>query len=416
MRGCGSPGLENDGNISDVSGLRLPVFIALCGAAFAADAPLDGLRSSLIGMRGKPPSDHLRGATPQLTIAKHQLRDWVESRLAGLSQRADEGEFGRRLNSDIGAAKLTCGASTAGLEPCPDWTMVGFLESLDIHRSGVFLILRTGVGIECGFDESAYIYSWSDEGWRRVWQNEQNTYVEKIYKPQTLEGVLISEYSKTNDYLVLTLGTESWCSSNWHEVYFRAFRLGPDPSAAPLVEGSQWAFMGSASLRGSVSHDDILLEYSVQSIDGGVHNREEVRRYKIAGDHAERMDPLALGPRDFVDEWLTHEWREAAFWSESEHRPSMRDTHKKLHKDPTFGEFIYPTTHCPSTPDLWQVGVDLSDPPAPFGEEVKGMYFLVRWRPPYRFTMVGVSDHPNSACTERDPSADERRTLFPEAK
>jgi hypothetical protein len=400
-----------------VRGFKLPVLLALCCTIRAADSPLDGLRSSLTEMRGKQPaSDHSRGATPQFTIVKHQLRDWVESRLTSLSRGDDEGEFERRLNSEIGAAKLTCGESTAGLEPCPDWTLVGFLKRLKIHRDGVFLILRTGVGIECGFDESAYIYSWSDEGWRRVWQNEQDTYVENAYKPQALQAVLISAYSRTNDYLVLTLGTESWCSSNWHDVYFRAYRLGPDPSAAPLVEGSQWAFMGPASLRGSVSNDDILVQYTVQSIDSGVHNREEIRHYKVEGDHAERIDPLALSPRDFVDEWLTNEWREAAFWSESEHRPSMRDRYNKFHKDLMFGEFIDPSMHCPSTPDLWQVGVDLSNPPTPFGKEVKGLYFLVRWRPPYRFRMVDVSDHPNSACTERDPSADERRTLFPQAK
>jgi hypothetical protein len=39
-------------------------------------------------------------------------------------------------------------------------------------------------------------------------------------------------------------------------------------------------------------------------------------------------------------------------------------------------------------------------------------YFLVRWRPPYHFTMVEVSGHPKPACTEEDREADEPRTLF----
>jgi len=70
--------------------------------------------------------------------------------------------------------------------------------------------------------------------------------------------------------------------------------------------------------------------------------------------------------------------------------------------------------HCPPTPDLWQVGVDFSDPPTPIGAKPKGTYFLVRWRPPYKFTMVDVSDHPSPACTEEDRAADdEYRTLFP---
>jgi hypothetical protein len=28
-----------------------------------------------------------------------------------------------------------------------------------LHRSGIFVVLKTGVGIECGFDESAYLYA-----------------------------------------------------------------------------------------------------------------------------------------------------------------------------------------------------------------------------------------------------------------
>ena len=84
----------------------------------------------------------------------------------------------------------------------------------------------------------------------------------------------------------------------------------------------------------------------------------------------------------------------------------MLDAHEKLHKGFISGDFIYPTMHC-AEPDLWQVGVD-------FGDPAKGTYFLVRWRPPYHFTMVQVSDPASPDCTEEDSAADdEYRTLFP---
>ncbi len=60
--------------------------------------------------------------------------------------------------------------------------------------------------------------------------------------------------------------------------------------------------------------------------------------------------------------------------------------------------------HCPKSPDLWQVGVSQDDEP--------NKYFIVRWRPPYRFTMVETRDNPRPECTEEDPEADERKTLF----
>jgi len=117
-----------------------------------------------------------------------------------------------------------------------------------------------------------------------------------------------------------------------------------------------------------------------------------------------RVDPLALKPRDFVEEWITQDWREVFFWSESVNGRQMRDWHQKK----VTGDFIYPTMHCPQSPDLWQVGIDLSN------AQSQQVWFLVRWRPPYRFTMVNVSDQPSPACTEKDTNADdEYHTLFP---
>jgi len=154
--------------------LRLLIPLVLCGLGLAADLRLDALRSSLIGMRGKPQeSSHLRGATPQLTAAKHQLRDWVESRLMSLAQTGDEGEFQRKLNSELRGSQLFCGEKAADQNPCPDWTLLGFLHEFRFRRSLGFLILQAAVGIEFGFDESAYLYSWSDEGWRRVWRTSR---------------------------------------------------------------------------------------------------------------------------------------------------------------------------------------------------------------------------------------------------
>lgn len=395
--------------------LGLLILLAYYASAFAADAQIDALRASLLEMRKEPAkSSGPRGATPQLTIAKHQLRDWVESRLPALTERGDAGELERKLNSELRDAKLFC--SEVQAPECPDETFSGFLGELTLKRQSGFLIVETALGIECGFDESAYIYSWSSEGWRRVWQTEQNAYTKKEYRPQSLNAVLISPYSKGNDYLVLTLGSESWCSSTWHDVYYRVYRMGPDLEARPLLEGSEWAWLGKHDppIQGSVSTGDVLVEFTVRSIDAGVHNREVVRHYRIDRDKVERVAPLALSPRDFVDEWVTTDWKETGHWSEPENRRATRDWHTKLHKDFVAGEFIYPTMHCTSTPDLWQVGVAFSDPPTPIGVNPQGVYFLVRWRPPYEFTMVQISDRPSPACTEQDRKADEEpRTLFP---
>lgn len=67
--------------------------------------------------------------------------------------------------------------------------------------------------------------------------------------------------------------------------------------------------------------------------------------------------------------------------------------------------------HC-NAQDLWQVGVDFK--PDEDAARKKPIYFLVRWRPPYKFSMVQVNDRPTPGCTQRDRDADETpRTMFP---
>ena len=390
----------------------LLAFVALGSPGLAQDTQLPGLRAALLGTRQAPGKvDGPRGGSPQLTIAKHQLRDWVEFRLKALSSRGDEAEFARLLNAELRSAGLFCGDDAGGETPCPKWTLLGVLNPMKLFRSPGFLVLQTGVGIECGFDESAYLYSWSDEGWRRVWQTEQNVYEEKLYQPQTIHKVLVSPYSRTNNYVVLTLGSESWCMSDLHNVYYRVFRLGPDPGARPLVEGAVWTHIdGDPPIHGSVTVDDVLIEASqLGGLEGAAF--EVIRHYRFDHDNVKRIDPFALCPRDFVYEWLSDEWVQVGSWSESANRRTMLDRHEKL-KQRT-GQLIYPTMHCPTTPDLWQVGVDFGDQP-PIGAPPKApLYFLVRWRPPYDFRMVELSDRPWPQCTEKDRKADEARTLFP---
>jgi len=305
----------------------------------------------------------LRGATPHLTAVKHQLRDWVESRLPTFKPGGDEGALQRQLSAELRAAGLSCDDK---VQPGPDWTCVGYLEDLMLRQSEGFLILQTGAGIDCGFDESAYLYTHSSEGWKRVWQTEQNTYTEKRYRPQTIHAVHISPFNRADAAVVLTLGSQSWCTSNWHDVYYRVFRLGPDPEAPPLLDQAEPAYMANEPpILGKVAADDVLVEFRIGSIDSGVHNRSAIRHFRIAHGKVERVEPVALSPSDFVDEWLTHEWSEAALWSEDDKRP-LADWHRKLHNDFVHGVFIRPTMHCADRPDVWEVGLDFSDPPAPW--------------------------------------------------
>jgi hypothetical protein len=88
---------------------RLPLLMLLCGALRAGDPHLEALRTILLPMRAKQPSETSgpRGATPQLTVAKHLLLDWLEFRLGSVGEGFDGRELQRSLTLELLDAGLS---------------------------------------------------------------------------------------------------------------------------------------------------------------------------------------------------------------------------------------------------------------------------------------------------------------------
>ncbi len=140
--------------------------------------------------------------------------------------------------------------------------------------------------------------------------------------------------------------------------------------AEVIADKSEWAFVPER-IRGSIERGKALIEYAAQSRDSGVLIRKKVEHIAVSNGTAKRIDPIALGPRDFVDEWLSRPWPEMKNWSEA---PSLQTKKRQVEKLVT--EFGDPTLHCKS-PDLWQVEVSFD----PYSKP-QTKYFLVRWKPP----------------------------------
>lgn len=70
------------------------------------------------------------------------------------------------------------------------------------------------------------------------------------------------------------------------------------------------------------------------------------------------------------------------------------------------GDYPDPAMRCMSNAELWQIGTHLHEAPK--------LYYLVRWRQPYNFSMVGISDSPNPDCTIPDATGDGHPELFRE--
>ena len=208
-------------------------------AAPRQDPQLAAVRATLMSLRDSyGENQKTRGAAADLTVAKHQLRDWVESHLTKLGQNGDTLALAQQMHNEIDAAQLYC---VDEADECFD-NSLGYLDDVKINREGEFLIIRTAIGIFCAFDYSAYVYIWKPGGWQRVWENEQNTYSEKEYLPQIIYAVHISVPDKQGNRLVMTLGSRSGCTPAYLPVYYRVWQMNSDyRTGAALLDGSETA-------------------------------------------------------------------------------------------------------------------------------------------------------------------------------
>ena len=205
---------------------------------------------------------------------------------------------------------------------------MGSLRAVRFSNESGVLIVTTALGILCQYDESAYAYRYVNGRWQRIWESEQNDYSPAKYNPQHIKAVHVLQSFRDGNLdapvYVMSLGNSWGCTSTWHSVIYRVWLVSASGSKL-LIDDSDLAWLRTGTyaigsiVRGSTDAApvDVLVEFTKRSIDLGVHNREAIRHYLIDGDRVRRIDPVALSPRDFVDEWLTSDWEEIGPWSAS---------------------------------------------------------------------------------------------------
>jgi hypothetical protein len=324
------------------------------------------------------------GATAELTTAKHELRDWIESELAAEKREVDTSAFADTLRKGLGDADLFCIDCTVGVN------YLGTVDDVRVTRRGDFLIIVTAVGVSCGYDESAYAYAWNGRQWRRVWDHEQNIYTAQGYLPQQIHDIQVSSPGANGEHLLMLLGSQTICGGAFKNMYARAWRIGAKKDFTPVLNWTGYGNDGYPPLTGRVLPDDVLFEYTAGGAIGG-EAHTAVRHFKIEQAGAQQLDPIAGRPHDFVLEWLAAPWEESRTRSES---IALETEHTQLRRPDAAGDFPDSTLGCAASADLWQVATNLYERPK--------RYFRVRWQSPLKFTMASISETPYPDCTVRD--------------
>jgi len=356
----------------------------------------------LVGTRGilRQLSDQLDahrptfGATADLTTAKHQLRSWIESRLAGQGHLLDADAFANTLRSELRDAGMLCDDCGASVN------YLGFVDDVRVNRQGDLLVVVTAIGISCGYDESAYAYGWSGQEWKRVWEHEQNIYTPEGYLPQQIHDIQMSSPDTRGTRMLMLLGSQTVCGGAFKNLYARAWQVSAGNELMQVLNWTGYGNDGYPPLTGRVLPDDLLFEYTAGGFISG-EGHTAVRHFRFEQNRLVQVDPIAGRPLDFVLEWLATAWEESRARSAP---TSLQSFHAELRRDDAAGDFPGPTLRCTSGPDLWQVETNLYERPK--------RYYRVRWQSPFTFTMVDISPMPFPDCTAPDDRSDSYPNLL----
>lgn len=364
--------------------------LVLAALPLAATAEPSSLAATLIVARSHcraPQAERGLTATDRRDIDSGLTR-WLDDRLAAAPRAADPDLLQQELMVSLGPQE---GDGSCVIEPDSQDGIA--MLSVGVRREGPYLLVHSRVGIACGTDDAAALYQWDGTGWRRFWRSRDGL---GAAPPQRLAQV----QADPSTGLVMALGHDVWCTSNWRQISLRLWRVAPGRTPLVLLDRSDFAFMaeGNGPLTGRLEGPDLYVDYLAASVDVARHSRPAVHHYRFAEGRLRRLDPFARTPADFVDEWLSQPWPGAATLTV----PAAHDTVQRLHAllrgrggaPSQSGEFQGEAQRCRRDPTLWQVRMAFADLPP----RRRNVAFLLRWTPPDRFRMVAARFRPWPDC------------------
>jgi hypothetical protein len=352
------------------------VLLSAAGTEPALVESLAGTARQLRRIQPAEERDVPLAARPLITTWKRQLRGFVSRELnAGPYRNAPAG----RIRDDLKAALTREGVPVGEAQKAADGPY-GWLSNLDVQRpAGHDRLLAVTVtqGISCGSDASLYLFEWKDERWRLAFALESNGYDEVSGGLGSFD-FRVSPPDKKGGFFIVAADITPWCSSNWQQLRYRAYRLGGDPlRPVPFFEETEGIYQWDLELAVKADQFQVTFRGS-QSLDTSILVRDYVRAFRVTGTKAERIGPLAKEPRGFIDEWIYQPWEIAECWADPSQRSQLKAWHDRLKErlEDLSTEFGSIQECGPLRSQIW---LDIDPDPHP-NTLPREMYFVVQRR------------------------------------
>jgi hypothetical protein len=336
-----------------------------------------------------PPTELGPQAQASITMMKARLGDFLDAYMRCARMDLDADEVARDL------AQWLAGPVPASDAPVRYGSHLTFAAQRPVNQPDL-LAVTAEFAIECGTDTVLFLFAPEGGEWKEVLRWQSPPYPE-INGAFASFGYEISPSDDAGHWFLVTKTVAPWCSSTWSMIRYSVLRPRPDRLMPRVIYGAEdsiwWG--GEDFGRLAVSKNTFDLRFHAASIDPGIHNRVWIRHFAVEGDHVRRTAPIALSPRDFVDEWVVSAWDLALSWSKPDSRRSLQPRHAQLQ---ALGHFEYGAIrHCDFQAELYQVQLTSEDQRSVFYVEVAGE------AADYQITRIATQ--PDPSCGGEDLSA-----------
>lgn len=173
------------------------------------------------------------------------------------------------------------------------------------------IFVKLSFGIPCGEDNALLAYRYRNQQW----------HLDLIWKSLPYKRIS-GAYSDYFDYLLLgndnllIMHTSPDCNLQWESLHFYVVKLGNDKQPQKILFNNTLATHRGVNLVDSKAlPDGFKLETYVSMLDTDLSSRKGIYQYLIKNDVVKRVQPIAHSPKDFVDEWLIMNEKDAKNFS-----------------------------------------------------------------------------------------------------
>ena len=187
----------------------------------------------------------------------------------------------------------------------------------------------TTFGIPDGQDSDLEIFAPDDRRqWSQVVRFASRPYT-SIFGGFSGLNYQISPPNRLGHWFVVSTHVNPWPSSCWQTQYVDVVR--------PQDFGFQYQFFHDEAYGyicvddtpkiNRITADSFEVRLRIPSVDEGQLQSPTRLVYKVTDEEAIRVQPVALNPINFVDEWLRRPWRDARDWSAANNQTSLHKMH-----------------------------------------------------------------------------------------